>query len=93
MSRKWLNKNDEMYIKIREIVNQYDPIGILFGYEDEYEREIVEILNRCTHENNFMRFKSIVVDIFKFWFAPLSFDDELMTEMCDEIYRYLNGIE
>jgi hypothetical protein len=59
----------EIYLRVREIVNEADPLCILaFGGIEEYSPEIKDIIKKlenCTYETDMLL---MTIDVFENWF-------------------------
>jgi hypothetical protein len=89
--KSWVNRNNELYIRVKDIVNKYDPINLLKcgAPEDEYEPEVIDILNRC----HFLR-KEIILEeveqIFIHWFTLPLYNEKTLKKMCNELFETFN---
>jgi hypothetical protein len=83
----WINHEDKLFLKIKEVVNKYDIMHLLMlgSPEDEYEPEIVDIINRCQHIYNPKKIGITIRDIFEFWFDKDFINNEQIDLMAKEI--------
>ncbi|WDC85108.1 DUF1871 family protein [Caloramator sp. mosi_1] len=90
--RNWINRNDKMFLNVKDIVNKYDPMGIYLGFnEDEYEPEIIDILNRCKSIKDFEKFKGEIINIFAYWFNRALINDEDIYKMAKDLWEVFNN--
>ena len=66
----WINEESLLYKKVKEVVNKNDLMGLMrMCPDDEYESEIVDILNRCSYLKNINQIKEGLYEIFVYWFS------------------------
>ena len=86
MSQDWVNRENELFIKVKNIVNKWDMYTLLVmgAPENEYEDEIIDILNRCSFVYSI---KSMIINlksIFGYWSSE-KFTDENFEGMAEEL--------
>lgn len=87
MRNTWINREDKLFQIIKEVVNKYDPMNLIaIGCtEDEYESEVIDILNRCHYLYDTNELIQRVRDIFEFWFDKSFINDEIISNMAKKI--------
>ncbi len=72
----------ETYKIVYNAIEKYDPIGIAYLTENEYEPEAIDITNRCCvlSEEDLYQYTK---DVFEFWFG------KNLSANKDDIYRYI----
>lgn len=74
-----------IYIKrLKKIVNKYDVLGISGISPDEYDFEIVDIINRCWFEDDSKIIFERLKEIFDFWF-DLGYDEQKLLLMANDL--------
>ncbi|WDC83364.1 hypothetical protein PL321_11435 [Caloramator sp. mosi_1] len=91
LRKEWMNMESDIIKKLRKIMNEYDPALIIHtDYQiDEYDPEIVDILNRCSHIRDFERFKEGVLEVLSFWFALFGVE-EILDNLAKELYNAIH---
>ena len=93
----WFNAEDELFLKVRDIINKYDlELFIAFQMpENEYDSEVIEILNKCRYvyvpdmdEEKYMIDE--LKEIFHYWFGS-NFTDENLKEMAEELIELFSN--
>ena len=92
----WFNAKDELFLKVRDIVNKYDlEMLLIYTPENEYDSEVIEILNKCRYvyvpdmdEEKYMIDE--LKEIFRYWFGS-NFTDENLKEMAKELIELFNN--
>jgi F0F1-type ATP synthase beta subunit len=77
----------DIYIKVREIVNDGDPIGLMgICGEDEYSPEIKDIIMRMDDCRNFAEMLFMVLEVFEGWFSmtgPIEANIKIAEKLCE----------
>ncbi|QUH19961.1 hypothetical protein [Alkaliphilus sp. B6464] len=92
--KNWINTEADIFIKAKEIVNKYDVADLLTSApEDEYESEIVDILNRCWHITDVNVMSDKLEGIFDYWFTKNAYDDRKIPNLAKDLTNLFNNIE
>ena len=54
------------YYAIQKNINEWDPMGIMCGYFDEYEREVDMIFDKCDYvkKNDIVGLAKVIAEVF-----------------------------
>lgn len=82
----WINKNDELFLAVKSIVNKYDLEMLLMHgtTEDEDEPQVRDILSRGRYIEDSDDMIIEIGDIFFYWFGT-DYKDENLEEMAREL--------
>jgi aldehyde:ferredoxin oxidoreductase len=94
---KWFNAKDELFLKVRDIVNKYDlEMLLIYTPEYEYDSEVIEILDKCRYvdasdmDNEIKYMIDELKEIFHYWFGS-NFTDENLKEMAKELIELFSN--
>jgi hypothetical protein len=82
--KDYINKNSDIYKEVKKIVDKYDLLGISRISSDEYDSEIVDIINRCWFEKDSNVLFNTLKEIFNFWFDG-GYDEKKLLSMSEEL--------
>lgn len=73
MRSEIINKESEIFKAVRKVVNKHDILGILSANtdieeDDEYDPEVIEIINRCWYLDEVENVYEALKSIFEYWF-------------------------
>lgn len=82
--KDYINKDSNIYKEVKKIVDKYDVMGIANMSPDEYDLEIVDIINRCWFEDDSKIIFERLKEIFDFWF-DLDYDEQKLLLMANDL--------
>ena len=100
MQLKLTKEYKEVFLKIRELINEVDPIGLiaLSAPEDEYDLEIGDIIIKLKSCSDESEVTEMVFDVFKKWFGndnagDYSLYQPIGQQLCQlkKLYVWLNN--
>ena len=80
----------EFYKYTKEIVNKFDPFGIAWVDEDEYEPEFRDLCIKLMQKRNLNKSQILKITkaVFEDWFYPKEENEELYKDMANELYDF-----
>ena len=90
--KDWINKESLLYKNTKEVVNKIDIMKLIHMCpDDEYESEIIDILNRCKYLRNVNEIKERLYEIFLYWFGEeygfKNDDFQLLAEELNKVFK------
>ena len=96
--KDWVNKESLLYKKTKEVVNKNDPMELMeICPDDEYEPEIIDILNRCSYLININEIKKELYEIFVYWYSEdygFIYDDfQILAEDLRKVFKEVKKLK
>lgn len=88
----WYKKDSEVFLAVRTIVNKYDLENMIRYHspEDEYDPEVIDILNRCDFITDKEEMVIALNSIFTYWFQDSEYSTNVLNAMADELMALFN---
>lgn len=82
-------KHEKAYWAILNIINEVDPVGIAFVYEEEYGIEVLEIMANLKSCSSAKETKGLIIDVFDAYFGMTIYHQLFTIEVAANVFDCL----